>query len=1057
MLPAPPSGSFNRSHVGSIKYQGFSSKNNHLQVKTKAKSAFKQSSQMSLDLSKTASQEVVALLGKCLGTAAAAETSARVAEAEKHNYCSVRDSLCVELASLLQEAVEMRWPFVPERWQYKRAVTSQDKGDLNRLVGRHLPQLLRVLEAAILAREAAAALAVIFLADRFLYWTDESATLLKITKLLHRRYRDAPVAPQLVIRRARVYLNSGKLQKAESILSHLIIDGGNTGCWVYRSESDRALVQAVCLQVRGMVVQKLGLWMEAAQLIWASLVGYHALPRPDKKGIGTSLGILADVLLSMSDEDFRAFKTSPDVDLTLLGEASHRLLSAAEAAKMAAVYSQYGSLYVLTNATVQGTCLLSYSFSAACLPAKRPFFLLQAKEAFEVGLQATAEGEAVPSKQELHTFVKAAYSLAVTHKWLDGSSEAVTRSTRACREALACLHDYCHADTRERGGFSDKILGLVARVKLELRVEPFVNSDSLSFIPDSFRNTSDALVAFTLDDFSGLLRRFHKYHTSLCATANARCKAGKEEVDGATMCVTAFGTTEAEYNIEAWKLSRGAQADVSQLAELRPAVAVGSPDSLGSSRKKISSTSSGSGRCAIDSSTIPRLATHLSSDASHSPDRFEIVEAEIPTVGSDAPNGEDGPPDPPSRSVSQLIELRSNYLSDSFGSKSSWENISRTSRSAGSGQRSELSESSGSFFLMKTQDCQTSDPENDPASGWEFLSMPKALESPVANTGNCSTTEPSTENSHCTPEELVLGPQTSNPGCSSCLKSNDPPRVAPARQYLLSPADYRSLLAGICHDCLLKRLSSDKRKFKLHSAQHSTAHDALQLKFSKASGLWTARETCAYIGQSMGLQGTHRTAIWVRFLHQEERLSSYVGKDYRKPTQIQFHLSDVERQMTAQYYVTQFNKSLYDKEVTAQMFFLPSEVLLILDGDEIAGCITVEPYMFGQFVKLTNNIRKKNDKLPATEYGLAFGHFTYLRSNCRDVVVDLQGWVTANGRGLTYLTDPQIHSAGTPRGPSNLGQSGILSFLREQHGPECNAVCRLLELPPLPATAKVGN
>lgn len=58
---------------------------------------------------------------------------------------------------------------------------------------------------------------------------------------------------------------------------------------------------------------------------------------------------------------------------------------------------------------------------------------------------------------------------------------------------------------------------------------------------------------------------------------------------------------------------------------------------------------------------------------------------------------------------------------------------------------------------------------------------------------------------------------------------------------------------------------------------------------------------------------------------------SYVGKDYLKPKPIQFHLKDVERQMTAQYYVTAFNKSLYDKEVMAQIFFIPSEALLVRD------------------------------------------------------------------------------------------------------------------------------
>lgn len=56
---------------------------------------------------------------------------------------------------------------------------------------------------------------------------------------------------------------------------------------------------------------------------------------------------------------------------------------------------------------------------------------------------------------------------------------------------------------------------------------------------------------------------------------------------------------------------------------------------------------------------------------------------------------------------------------------------------------------------------------------------------------------------------------------------------------------------------------------------------------------------------------------------------SYVGKDYLKPNEIQFHFKDVERQMTAQYYVTEFNKSLYDKEIMAQIFFIPSEALLV--------------------------------------------------------------------------------------------------------------------------------
>ena len=63
----------------------------------------------------------------------------------------------------------------------------------------------------------------------------------------------------------------------------------------------------------------------------------------------------------------------------------------------------------------------------------------------------------------------------------------------------------------------------------------------------------------------------------------------------------------------------------------------------------------------------------------------------------------------------------------------------------------------------------------------------------------------------------------------------------------------------------------------------------------------------------------------------------------------------------------------------------------ILEEDEIIGCVTMEPYLQGDFVKLTNNTGKVVKRLEATEYGIAFGHFTYLYSNNQEIVVDLQG------------------------------------------------------------------
>lgn len=46
------------------------------------------------------------------------------------------------------------------------------------------------------------------------------------------------------------------------------------------SANSLANLRAVCLLSMYLVS---GLWLEAAQLIWASLVGFYSLPQPDKK------------------------------------------------------------------------------------------------------------------------------------------------------------------------------------------------------------------------------------------------------------------------------------------------------------------------------------------------------------------------------------------------------------------------------------------------------------------------------------------------------------------------------------------------------------------------------------------------------------------------------------------------------------------------------------------------------------------------------------------------------------------------------------------------------
>lgn len=63
----------------------------------------------------------------------------------------------------------------------------------------------------------------------------------------------------------------------------------------------------------------------------------------------------------------------------------------------------------------------------------------------------------------------------------------------------------------------------------------------------------------------------------------------------------------------------------------------------------------------------------------------------------------------------------------------------------------------------------------------------------------------------------------------------------------------------------------------------------------------------------------------------------------------------------------------------------------ILEDRTIKGCVSVEPYILGEFVKLSNNTKVVKNEYKATEYGLAYGHFSYEFSKGTDVVVDLQG------------------------------------------------------------------
>ncbi|XP_070228106.1 alpha-protein kinase 1 isoform X4 [Bos mutus] len=1137
------------------------------------------------------------------------------------------------------------------------------------------------LKASILARDCATAAAIVFLSDRLLYGLDVSGQLLQVAKALHRLQPATPIAPQVVIRQARISMHAGKLLKAEYILSSLISNNGATGTWLYRNESDKVLVQSVCIQIRGQILQKLGMWYEAAELIWASIMGYLTLPQPDKKGISTSLGILADIFVSMSKKDYEKFKSNPDINLGLLKEFDHHLLSAAEACKLAAAFSPYTPLFVLTAMNIRGTCLLSYSSSEDCPPGMKNSYLYEAKEAFEIGLLTKKRDEPVTGRQELHSFLKAAFGLTTVHQRLYGEMETVRTASQLCSEAMGKLYTFSNSSrSQEREAVSQEIMSVITRVKEQLQVQSFSNLDDKSYVPEGFKRGLEKPILHGQVDFPKILEAYSQHHTSVCELFESTCGNNKNKQKGMKtgVCITDLKTEtqntdtvsamEDKAHFEKGRVISSSRMAMNSQEKLRRA---GRRNWAGSDAFRVSvdedveteaeSTDHSNGGGAVlnkslsdslSSSSWSQLSGYKSStsweEVNYHVDDMSagrelskeghLVDTQCSTALSDEQevNGASRAEHPLSSELhglslqvprddrlesSQCQLHKSTPLATfpplsttgtSLASGGGWfkggmqevENVGSRNTSAHSRplfcsaswtsdsgwpknmttypsiQEEETFETIGEFQEIngdakdgdeeekreeikggtgppfKDSPCWV-DPEGkiaeraedvpvgfhsvvdesldkssmvacnsytphwlveNPNSGKNGLSVkeqgidPDAStvdeESPLLGSADVHTTSTCGSLRPCTwKQPHVHGAQipsssvsrkTSTPvlseDCTTTEEANEPGNLLNCSQNsslssswwlksraissgssegenpwsflnssgssfvslpgmtkqailearTLQPDDFEKLLAGVRHDWLFQRLEHTGL-FK--SRQLHGAHSALLLKYSKKSELWTAQETVVYLGDYLHVtkKGRQRNAFWVHHLHQEETLGRYVGKEYKEQKGLWHHFTDVERQMTAQHYVTEFNKRLYEQKIHTQIFYIPSSVLLILEGKTIKGCVSVEPYMLGEFVKLSNNTKVVKTEYKATEYGLAYGHFSYEFSNHRDVVVDLQGWVTGNGKGLIYLTDPQIHSVDQKDVTTNFGKKGIFYFFNNQHV-ECNEICHRLSL-----------
>lgn len=191
--------------------------------------------------------------------------------------------------------------------------------------------------------------------------------------------------------------------------------------------------------------------------------------------------------------------------------------------------------------------MLSYSYSKACPPEKQKFYLLEAKESFETGLLSKKDDELVTSKQELHSFVKAAFCLTKVHQKLYGESMMLSQVSQLCQEALEKLYTYGyspHPEEQDKEMFAKEIMCRIMSVKEQLQVPNFPNSDTKSYVPDSYKKEVEKQIVNGERSFETILQMYSQHHAAVCEVSETACKSHAMRKGEGKMgaCITAMKT-----------------------------------------------------------------------------------------------------------------------------------------------------------------------------------------------------------------------------------------------------------------------------------------------------------------------------------------------------------------------------------------------------------------------------------------------------------------------------------------------------------------------------------
>ena len=140
-------------------------------------------------------------------------------------------------------------------------------------------------------------------------------------------------------------------------------------------------------------------------------------------------------------------------------------------------------------------------------------------------------------------------------------------------------------------------------------------------------------------------------------------------------------------------------------------------------------------------------------------------------------------------------------------------------------------------------------------------------------------------------------------------------------------------------------------------------------------------------------------------------------------------------------YAREFNIEKLKPPNTCTIDYTPLDVVQCNGGT----FFLLEAFLTGKIEKFNNNNGVVVKSSPYSDLLQAFSHYTWVKSGRSLLICDLQGVKESATSDRIILTDPAIHSTGSPGrfGPMDAGMDGIRAFFRTH---SCSSICSQMKL-----------